>query len=214
MTDALDCYDIEPKRLLLHQDRGLSMTAISLLDTLAERKVVASLSRPQVSNDNAFSESQFKTVKYQLDYPGRLRDFTHASGWCRDYFESYTIQHDRSGLAGSKPERVFNGCHVAVAHKKQATLKKIYRKHSERFIAGEPKVPMPPETVAVNRAPIELQCTQEVVLTSRRSRQRRCQFDCNFERPFDLRLTPSGDYNACCKAKGSEVSVAAIELAH
>ena len=161
MTEAVNRYDIAPEQLTLHQDRGSPMTALSFLDTLAERKVVASHSRPRVSNDNAFSESQFKTAKYQPDYPGKFRDFTHAREWCADYFEWYNTQHHHSGLAGFTPEQVFTGRHIAVAQNKQAALDEMYQKHPERFVAGRPKVAMPPETVAINPVPIELQGTEE-----------------------------------------------------
>lgn len=161
MSEAVERYGIAPEQLTLHQDRGSPMTAISFLETLAERKVTASHSRPRVSNDNAFSESQFKTAKYQPDYPGRFTDFAHARAWCADYFEWYNTQHHHSGLAGFTPEQVFTGSYVEVARNKQSALDVIYEKHPERFVTGRPTVTMPPTVVAINPVPPELLGTDE-----------------------------------------------------
>ncbi len=161
MSEAVERYDIAPEQLTLHQDRGSPMTATSFLEILAERKVTASHSRPRVSNDNAFSESQFKTAKYQPDYPGRFTDLAHARAWCTDYFEWYNTHHHHSGLAGFTPEQVFTGRHIDVARNKQAALDEIYRKHPERFVTARPEVAMPPAVVTINPVPPELLGTEE-----------------------------------------------------
>lgn len=161
MSEAVERYDIAPEQLTLHQDRGSPMTATSFLETLAERKVTASHSRPRVSNDNAFSESQFKTAKYQPDYPGRFRDIAHARAWCTDYFDWYNTQHHHSGLAGFTPEQVFTGSHIDVASNKQSALDAMYEQHPERFVTGRPEVAMPPAVVAINPVPPELLGTEE-----------------------------------------------------
>jgi hypothetical protein len=78
MSEAVERYEIAPEQLTVHQDRGSPMTATSFLECLADRKVVASHSRTRVSNGNAFSEGQFKTAKYQPDYPGKFPSFEQA----------------------------------------------------------------------------------------------------------------------------------------
>jgi len=161
MSEAVERYDIAPGQLTLHQDRGSPMTATSFLETLSDRKVVASHSRPRVSNDNAYSESQFKTAKYQPDYPGKFRDADHARAWCTDYFEWYNTQHHHSGLAGFTPEQVFTGQHIDVARHKQVALDEGYNKHPERFVAGKPTVAMPPAEVVINPVPPDLKGTEE-----------------------------------------------------
>jgi len=82
MDEATARYDIAPGQLTLHQDRGSPMIAHGYLDLMRELDVTCSHSRPRVSNDNPFSESQFKTQKYQPDYPGRFTDISHARRWC------------------------------------------------------------------------------------------------------------------------------------
>ena len=150
MDEATARYDIAPGQLTLHQDRGSPMIAHGYLDFMRELDVTCSHSRPRVSNDNAFSESQFKTQKYQPDYPGRFTDISHARRWCESYFDWYNFEHHHSGLAGFTPEQVFTGSYREVAVQKQRVLDERYKRNPERFVRGRPTVPMPPETVAIN----------------------------------------------------------------
>ena len=115
MAEATARYRIAPGQLTIHQDRGAPMTAHRYIDVLSEMDVVLSHSRPRVSNDNAFSEAQFKTQKYQPDYPGRFDHAAHARSWCGTYFDWYNFEHHHSGLAGYTPEQVFTGRHREVA---------------------------------------------------------------------------------------------------
>ncbi|MBV1877792.1 MAG: DDE-type integrase/transposase/recombinase [Pseudomonadales bacterium] len=105
MTEAITRYSIQPNQLTLHQDRGSPMRAHGYLEQMRELDVTCSHNRPRVSNDNPFSESQFKTQKYQPDYPGRFNGMSHARNWCEDYFDWYNFEHHHSGLAGYTPER-------------------------------------------------------------------------------------------------------------
>jgi len=150
MNEAVDRHAIEKGRLTLHQDRGSPMIAHSFLDLIGELGVTASHSRPRVSNDNPFSESQFKTQKSQPDYPAKFTGAGHARAWCADYFEWYNRSHHHSGLAGFTPEQVFTGRHLAVAAEKQVALDAAYDANPERFVRGRPRVPMPPEIVTIN----------------------------------------------------------------
>lgn len=150
MDEATARYGIEPGQLTLHQDRGSPMIAHGYLDLMRDLDVTCSHSRPRVSNDNPFSESQFKTQKYQPDYPGRFTDASHARRWCAGYFDWYNCEHHHSGLAGFTPEQVFTGGAHEVARQKQQALDARYARHPERFVRGRPTVAMPPETVAIN----------------------------------------------------------------
>ena len=150
MDEATARYDIVPGQLTLHQDRGSPMIAHGYLDFMRELDVTCSHSRPRVSNDNPFSESQFKTQKYQPDYPGRFTDIAHARCWCETYFDWYNFEHHHNGLAGFTPEQVFTGRYREVAVQKQHALDGRYKRNPERFVRGRPAVPMPPETVAIN----------------------------------------------------------------
>jgi putative transposase len=143
----------------IHQDRGAPMTAHAYLDLMSELGATSSHSRPRVSNDNPFSESQFKTQKYQPDYPGQFNDIDHARSWCASYFEWYNFAHHHSGLSGFTAEQVFTGRYRDVAHEKQQALDAQYHQHPERFVRGQPRVPMPPEWVAINPISPELRGT-------------------------------------------------------
>ena len=150
MTEATARYRIKPGQLTIHQDRGSPMIAHGYLDMMKEMDVTCSHSRPRVSNDNAFSESQFKTQKYQPDYPGRFNSVAHARAWCEDYFDWYNFKHHHSGLAGFTPEQVFTGRYQKLVINKQQALDERYALNPERFVKGRPMVSMPPLSVAIN----------------------------------------------------------------
>jgi len=150
MNEAAARYGIQRGQLTLHQDRGSPMIAHGYLEDMMELDITCSHSRPRVSNDNPFSESQFKTQKYQPDYPGRFDSVTHANEWCEAYFRWYNFEHHHSGLAGFTPEQVFTGRYVQLAEQKQQALDAKYAEHTERFVRGRPSVAMPPKSVAIN----------------------------------------------------------------
>jgi len=150
LAHAITRHGIEPGRLRVHQDRGAPMTAHGFLDLLAELGVDSSHSRPRVSNDNAFSEAQFKTLKYQPDFPGRFRGVEHARAWCAEFFDWYNYHHQHSGLALYTPADVFHGRTDELIVTRQAGLDAAYAAHPERFVHGRPQVPRPPAIVAIN----------------------------------------------------------------
>ena len=150
MSEAAIRYRIDPGQLTVHQDRGAPMIAHCYIDQMIELGIVLSHSRPRVSNDNAFSEAQFKTQKHQPDYPGRFDNAAHARAWCGDYFDWYNFTHHHSGLAGFTPEQVFTGRYHQVAAEKQQALDARYAQTPERFSAGRPTVSMPPARVEIN----------------------------------------------------------------
>ena len=150
MDEAATRYAIAPGQLTLHQDRGSPMIAHGYLDLMKQLSITCSHSRPRVSNDNAFSESQFKTQKYQPDYPGRFNSVAHSEQWCEQYFDWYNFKHHHSGLAGFTPEQVFTGRYHQVAKLKQRALDARYARNPERFVKGRPRVAMPPKSVAIN----------------------------------------------------------------
>ena len=126
------------------------MIAHGYLDMMRELDITCSHSRPRVSNDNPYSESQFKTQKYQPDYPGRFTGVAHARRWCEDYFDWYNNEHHHSGLAGFTPEQVFTGNYRDIAVVKQRALDARYELNPERFVKGHPILPMPPKKVVIN----------------------------------------------------------------
>jgi putative transposase len=150
LAEAINRHGIEPGQLRVHQDRGAPMTAHGFLGLLSELGVDPSHSRPRVSNDNAFSEAQFKTLKYQPDFPGRFRDAEHARAWCAEFFDWYNHHHQHSGLALFTPADVFHDRIEELAATRQAGLDAAYAAHPERFVRGRTKVARPPELVAIN----------------------------------------------------------------
>lgn len=150
MEEATARYAIGSDQLTIHQDRGSPMIAQSYLDLMDEFGVTCSHSRPRVSNDNAFSESQFKTMKYQPDYPGRFESISHARNWCESYFDWYNFTHHHSGLSGYTPEQVFTGRHTQVADQRTTVLAAAYKANPERFVRGQPKVAAVPKIVEIN----------------------------------------------------------------
>jgi putative transposase len=150
MSEAALRYRIDPGQLTIHQDRGAPMIAHRYIDQMTELGIVLSHSRPRVSNDNPFSEAQFKTQKHQPDYPGRFENAAHARAWCGEYFDWYNFTHHHSGLAGLTPEQVFTGRYRQIAAEKQQALDARYQQTPERFTAGRPSVALPPSRVRIN----------------------------------------------------------------
>lgn len=140
-------------QLTLHSDRGAPMVAHSFDALLTSLGIEASRSRPRVSNDNPFSESGFKTLKYQPDFPGCFRDTHHARAWVREFVTWYNERHHHEGLNGFTPQEVFSGDHIALATARQLTLDAAHARHPERWINGPPMLPRPPRTVFINPAP-------------------------------------------------------------
>lgn len=107
-TRVLARHSIVPEQLIVHQDRGAPMTAICFTDLLSSLGVERSYSRPRVSNDNAFSESQFKTLKYAPNYPGRFDSPEHAREWLGAFFEHYQ-KRPHEGMALYTSDDIFHG---------------------------------------------------------------------------------------------------------
>lgn len=160
ILEASQRYHIADGTLTLHQDRGTPMTAHCYLDLLSELAITASHSRPRVSNDNPMSEAQFKTLKYQPDYPRRFDDYDHAQRWCQDYVQWYNNNHHHSSLAGFTPQQVFTGDYRSLAAERQAIMDNAYAEHPERFINGKPTLHLPPDVVYINPMPEDADSSQ------------------------------------------------------
>jgi putative transposase len=150
IEETLTRYGLNEQGITLHQDRGSPMIAQSFLDLMADFGVVCSHSRPRVSNDNPYSESQFKTLKHQPDYPGRFESPDQARRWASDYFAWYNHEHHHSGLNGFTPGQVYTGEYKTVAKARQGALARYYQQHPERFVRGKPTSALPPEATYIN----------------------------------------------------------------
>ena len=141
---------IEPQVLTLHSDRGAPMTSKCTAQLLADLGVTRSLSRPQVSDDNPFSEAQFKTLKYHPGFPGSFEDITAAIAFCRSFFPWYNTEHRHAGIAMLTPDDVHHHRTPDVLAKRGRTLQAAWALHPERFVHGTPKPAPLPEAVWIN----------------------------------------------------------------
>jgi putative transposase len=150
LEETLTRHGLDGQQITLHQDRGSPMIAKSFLDLMADFGVVCSHSRPRVSNDNPYSESQFKTLKFQPDYPKRFESAQYARLWASDYFAWYNHEHHHSGLNGYTPAQVYTERYKVIAATRQAALTRYYQQHPERFVRGKPHSALPPAAAHIN----------------------------------------------------------------
>jgi putative transposase len=153
-------HEIDPDGLTLHSDRGSAMKSHNVAQLLGTLGVTKSHSRPHVSNDNPFSESQFKTLKYRPEFPDRFGSLEDALAFCREFFAWYNDEHYHSGLAMLTPAMVHYGTASLVLEERQRVLDAAYAAHPERFVKAPP-VPKPvPTAVWIN--PPQASATQPV----------------------------------------------------
>jgi putative transposase len=142
--------DIKRGQLTIHADRGSAMTSKTVAMLLADLGVTKTHSRPHVSNDNPYSEAQFKTLKYRHDYPSRFGCKQDARAWATTFFDWYNNEHHHTGLALLTPANVhFNRAQV-VLQKRQAVLQAAYEKTPERFVKGVSYPAQLPDAVWIN----------------------------------------------------------------
>jgi len=125
---------IRPGQLTLHADRGTSMTSKPVAFLLADLGVTKTHSRPHVSNDNPYSESQFRTLKYRPEFPDRFGCLQDSRAFCQGFFRWYNQEHRHSGLGLLTPAMVHYGQAASVLRQRQAVLDVAYQLHPERFV--------------------------------------------------------------------------------
>jgi len=148
---ACQRHGISRDALTLHADRGGPMVSKTVSELLCDLGVARSHSRPHVSNDNPFSEAQFKTVKYAPEFPGRFESIEEAREFCAAFLTFYNTQHYHTGIALLTPEMVHTGKAAAVQQARQETLERAYARQPGRFSKGSPKVLPLHEQVCINR---------------------------------------------------------------
>ena len=156
-------YGVQPRVLTLHSDRGAPMTSQCTAQLLADLGVTRSLSLPQVSDDNPFSEAQFKTLKYHPSFPGRFDDQGQAKNFCRSFFPWYNAEHRHGGISMLTPEQLHFGLADEIIARREAVLRAAWAAHPDRFVSGEPKPKPLPEAVWIN-PPTPTLTTQEIAL--------------------------------------------------
>lgn len=144
-------HGIREWELTLHSDRGPAMVSKTVGMLLTDLKVTKSHSRPHVSDDNPYSESQFKTLKYSPGFPERFGSIEDARSFCRRYFHWYNHQHRHSGIGMMTPASVHEGRAAEVYVARQAVLDEAFQAHPERFPKGHPKPPPMPTPAWINR---------------------------------------------------------------
>lgn len=137
-------------QLTIHADRGAPMISKTVEQLAADLDVAKSHSRPRVSNDNPFSESQFKTLKYRPNFPDRFGSAQHARSWAREFFLWYNDEHHHSGLGLLTPADIHLGRADAVLAHRQRVLQAAYSAHPDRFVHGHPVPAKPPNEVWIN----------------------------------------------------------------
>ena len=144
-------HGVPPGQLTLHADRGSSMKSRSVALLLADLGVTKTHSRPHVSDDNPYSEAQFKTLKYRPDFPDRFGCIEDARAHCQAFFHWYNHEHRHSGIALLTPADVHRGLVEQRIQTRQAALDDAFKAHPSRFKGNPPVAERPPEAVWINK---------------------------------------------------------------
>jgi len=151
INDTIAKQGVTKDQLTIHSDRGSPMIAKGVAHLLADLGVTKSLSRPHVSNDNPFSESQFRTFKYRPDFPDRFGSFEDGQAHCARFFRWYNDDHRHSGIGLHTPADMHYGRAQAIREQRGVILLDAYAKHPERFVRKIPTPPVLPEVAWINR---------------------------------------------------------------
>lgn len=141
---------IQHNQLTLHADNGGSMTSHTVAQLLEHLGILKTHSRPYTSNDNPFSESQFKTLKYCPEFPGRFNSLQEAEQFCQQFFNWYNKEHYHSSIAWLMPEAVHYGQAEIILARRYETLIAVYNKDPVRFNGKPPKRCQLDEAVYIN----------------------------------------------------------------
>jgi putative transposase len=150
IKDSFIKQDVPKDQLTIHADRGSSMKSKAVALLLADLGVTKTHNRPHVSNDNPYSESQFKTLKYRPDFPDRFGSIEDARSFCRDFFTWYNCHHKHSGLGLVTPEQVHYGMASEIQEQRAEVLHAAFLQHPNRFKGKVPKSMQVPEEVWIN----------------------------------------------------------------
>ena len=142
---------IQPGQLIVHADRGAAMRSKQLAFLLADLGVTKTHSRPYTSNDNPYSESQFKTMKYRSEFPNRFGCIQDSRNHCHTFFPWYNGVQRHSGIGMMTPEMVHYGTAKKIRDLRQSVLDQAYVAHPERFVHNAPKALELPTQVWINK---------------------------------------------------------------
>jgi putative transposase len=151
IEETCEKQQIQPGQLGLHADRGSAMRSKPVALLLADLSVTKTHSRPYTSNDNPYSESQFRTMKYRPEFPDRFGCIQDSRAFCQAFFPWYNDEHRHSGIGMMSPAVVHHGAALAVRENRQLVLNAAYRDHPERFVRRPPTPLQLPEEVWINK---------------------------------------------------------------
>jgi putative transposase len=152
IEQTLEREQIEPGTLTLHADRGASMSSKPVAFLLAGLGVTKTHSRPHVSNDNPYSESQFKTMKYRPEFPEHFGSYQDAHRFCTEFFPWYNHEHHHSGLGYFTPYEVHCGLAEKRREQRSEVLKQAFERNPQRFVrGGVPKPASLPAAAWINK---------------------------------------------------------------
>jgi putative transposase len=160
IEDTCKKQNIVRDQLTIHADRGSSMTSKPVAFLLADLGITKTHSRPHVSDDNPYSESQFRTLKYRPDFPDRFGSAQHSRDHCQHFFPWYNDEHRHSGLGLLTPAMVHHGQAEIILAQRQVVLSAAYQAHPERFVHRPPKPSPAPKEVWINKPKDSDQNTQ------------------------------------------------------
>lgn len=143
--------NIGPGQLTIHADRGSSMKSKVVAQLMADLGITKTHSRPHVSNDNPYSESQFKTLKYCPAFPDRFGCIQDSRSFCRNFFAWYNKQHRHSGIGLMTPESVHYGFAQRIIENRSVVLQTAFEKNPQRFKGKIPQPPELPKAVWINK---------------------------------------------------------------
>jgi transposase InsO family protein len=150
IADTVEKQRIAPGTLTVHADRGTSMRSKPVAALLIDLEVTKTHSRPHVSDDNPYSEAQFKTLKYRPDFPERFGSIEDSRAHCKRFFPWYNTAHRHSGIALMTPETVHYGRATALSQHRAATLEVAFNANPNRFKGITPTPPKLPSAVWIN----------------------------------------------------------------
>jgi putative transposase len=151
IRETCEKQNIESGQLTIHADRGSSMTSKPVALLMADLGITKTHSRPHVSDDNPYSESQFKTLKYHPTFPERFGSIEDARAFCQQFFPWYNTEHRHSGIGLLTPATVHHGKDAIVTNQRQLVLTAAFSNHPERFVRGAPRSPRVPDAVWINK---------------------------------------------------------------
>lgn len=141
---------VQPNQLTIHADNGPSMKSHTVAQLLEHIGVAKTHNRPYTSNDNPFSESHFKTLKYRPEFPVRCQSLQHGEAFCQQFFSWYNKEHYHSGIAWLTPESVHYARDQIILEQRHAVLMKAFLAHPERFNHKQPQLKKLPKAVYIN----------------------------------------------------------------